>query len=118
MTPNVTWNNNTPYSTQFSDTYYNPDNGLAEAEYVFLHQNGLPGAWRNADQYTIGELGFGTGLNFCLTWRQWNSSAKLPHARLNYLSFEQYPLSKRQISRALSTWQDLAPYRDLSLIHI
>ena len=55
-----------PVSTVFDDVYFNSDGGIDESRYVFLEQNGLPERWANnpGGSFTIGETGFGTGLNF------------------------------------------------------
>lgn len=55
---------------------------------------------------TIAELGFGTGLNFLEIVRQWCEIRK-PNARLDYFSFEQFPLPAEAIDKALGNWPDL-----------
>ncbi len=70
--------------------------------------NGLPERWSGSAVFVIGELGFGTGLNFLETWRAWWQSRK-PGQRLHFVSFEAYPLEEAAIRRALSSWSDLAP---------
>ncbi|WP_417316894.1 bifunctional tRNA (5-methylaminomethyl-2-thiouridine)(34)-methyltransferase MnmD/FAD-dependent 5-carboxymethylaminomethyl-2-thiouridine(34) oxidoreductase MnmC [Emcibacter sp.] len=98
----------TPASRRFDDIYYNPENGLEESRYVFLQGVGGPDVWKDQDQFSIGETGFGTGLNFLLTVREWLATAP-EEARLFYLSVEKYPLSPADIRRALSRWPELAP---------
>ena len=49
--------------------------------------------------FSIGELGFGTGLNFCATLKLWKESASA--GWLTYTSFEQSPLNRDQLSSAL-----------------
>ncbi len=56
---------------------------------------------------TIAELGFGTGLNFLETIRQWKRF-RLPGASLHYTAFEAYPMSREDLERSLSRWPDLA----------
>jgi tRNA U34 5-methylaminomethyl-2-thiouridine-forming methyltransferase MnmC len=62
-----------PYSPAFGDHFYCRQDGRAECGHVFLAGNGLPERWRQGRRFTIGELGFGTGLNFCETWRVWKA---------------------------------------------
>jgi tRNA 5-methylaminomethyl-2-thiouridine biosynthesis bifunctional protein len=81
--------------------------GLEESRYVFLESNGLPGAWKNLESYTVGELGFGTGLNFFLTWKLWRET-KAAESRLHYLSFEKYPLENEQILKAMHPWPEIS----------
>ena len=65
-----------PQSLHFGDVYYSRDDGLAESEYVFLRGNDLPRRWLNwpAPGFCIAETGFGTGLNFLLTWQAWRDA--------------------------------------------
>jgi tRNA U34 5-methylaminomethyl-2-thiouridine-forming methyltransferase MnmC len=94
-----------PYSTAFGDHFYCREDGRAEAAYVFLDGNALPARWQAGGEFTIGELGFGTGLNFCETLRQWKAfPARHPAARLHFISFELYPMERDNIAKALSRW--------------
>lgn len=90
----------TPLSNWFGDIYYSPTDGIAESETVFLNGIGAPDCWSGKPVFTIGETGFGTGLNFLLTWLLWRKTAP-GTARLNYVSVEGYPLSNQQIRKAL-----------------
>jgi tRNA 5-methylaminomethyl-2-thiouridine biosynthesis bifunctional protein len=98
-----------PRSGRFGDVYYARDNGLAESHYVFLAGNGLPDRMTGwpGERFCVGETGFGTGLNFLLTWRAWRS-LPAPRPRLHYLSVEKYPLDPRDMERALLGWPELA----------
>tara|TARA_R110001599_G_scaffold353188_1_gene590592 strand:+ start:21636 stop:23642 length:2007 start_codon:yes stop_codon:yes gene_type:complete len=99
-----------PRSTQFDDVYYSRDNGLQESEFVFLQGNDLPARWHNwnRERFCIAETGFGTGLNFLLTWNAWRS-AQWPRPNLHYLSIEKYPLSAENMAKALAAWPELRP---------
>lgn len=99
-----------PYSTQFGDHFYCRSDGRLECGHVFLAGNGLPDRWRDAQDFRIGELGFGTGLNFCETWRQWKLSRQ-PGAHLHFTSFELYPMAAEEIGRALSQWPEITAER-------
>jgi tRNA 5-methylaminomethyl-2-thiouridine biosynthesis bifunctional protein len=90
-------------SQQFDDIYFSPEDGLEESRYVFLRGNNLPEAFDGKENFTIVETGFGTGLNFLLALQMFEKTAK-EHQSLHYVSFEKYPLSKDQISVALSEW--------------
>lgn len=95
-----------PYSTAFGDHFYCQTDGRLECSHVFLDGNGLPGRWSRHAQFTIGELGFGTALNFCETWRQWKSE-RTEGATLHFMSFELYPMHADEIDRALSHWPEI-----------
>ena len=101
-----------PYSTAFGDHFYCREDGRAECAYVFLDGNGLPGRWADGREFVIGELGFGTGLNFCETLRQWKAFDRPPSARLHFISFELYPMERDSIAKALSRWPLLDAERD------
>lgn len=95
-----------PYSEEFGDFYYSRADGRAECRHVFLGGNGLPTRFAVAPHFVICELGFGTGLNFIETWSAWESTAP-DNAQLEFHSFELYPLTRSDMSRALSAWPDL-----------
>jgi tRNA 5-methylaminomethyl-2-thiouridine biosynthesis bifunctional protein len=100
---------NTPGSTEFSDVYYSPENGQAESRYVFIDGSALPERWRTHPRrcFTICEAGFGTGLNFLLTWKAWRESG-FPRPQLHYVAIEKYPLCAADLARALGAWPELA----------
>ena len=108
--PQLDWSRpGTPAATDFGDIYFSVDGGLEEAETVFLKACGLPAAWQNRRRFVIGELGFGSGLNFLAAWRMWDSTK--PNAgRLHFISIEKYPFDAQQLKRALSAWPELETY--------
>ncbi|KQS72453.1 5-methylaminomethyl-2-thiouridine methyltransferase [Rhizobium sp. Leaf371] len=101
-----------PYSVEFDDHFYCRTDGRLECGHVFLEGNGLPPRWQDAQMFTIGELGFGTGLNLCETWRRWKLAAKPPGARLAFSSFERFPMQASDIARALSAWSEIEEERE------
>jgi tRNA 5-methylaminomethyl-2-thiouridine biosynthesis bifunctional protein len=107
-----------PRSIHFDDVYYSRDNGLEESAFVFLQGNQLPARWQNwsRKRFCIAETGFGTGLNFLLTWQAWQAAAE-PRPDLHYLSIEKYPLSREDIARALSAWPELHSLSGQLLAH-
>jgi tRNA 5-methylaminomethyl-2-thiouridine biosynthesis bifunctional protein len=58
-----------PYSENFHDIYFSPENGIAETRYVFLQGNELQN--KEISSLCIGETGFGTA-NFLVTLMQEN----------------------------------------------
>lgn len=96
-----------PRSQRFDDIYYSAADGLAEARAVFLQGCGLPEAWRGRTRYTVGELGFGTGLNILALLQAWRAS-RMPGQRLAIYSVEAFPLAMQEAARALSAWPELA----------
>ena len=53
----------------FNDLYYSADDGLAEAQHVFLCGNEIARRLSSVAHFTIAETGFGTGLNFLAVMR-------------------------------------------------
>ena len=104
VSPDLDWKGNqVPVSKQFDDPYYSLDNGLHETQHVFLMANGLPDRFQ--DGFSIAELGFGTGLNFLTTLQAWQGSGHM--GRLQYTSFEAYPLTQADLRRALEPFDTI-----------
>ena len=76
----VTWlESGLPYSTQFQDIYYSQDDAVAESQHVFLQANKLRQRWEqdsSSATFHIGELGFGSGLNFLQAMKLWQKLDK------------------------------------------
>ena len=85
-------------SGRFSDSYSQREDPLGESAHVFLAGNGLPERWHGVDSFHIGELGFGVGRNFLLSWDLFRRTAA-PTSRLHYISFEAYPLTPEELER-------------------
>jgi tRNA 5-methylaminomethyl-2-thiouridine biosynthesis bifunctional protein len=103
-----------PISRSFGDVYFSKASGLEETRYVFLAQNELHRrfkALRAGEVFTIGETGFGTGLNFLCAWQLFEQIAP-PESRLHFVSVEKYPLSASDLEKALALWPELACYAD------
>lgn len=105
-----------PYSPEFGDHFYSRSDGRAECDHVFIAGNGLPERWRDNTDFTVAELGFGTGLNFCETWRLWRRE-RGDEGHLLFVSFEKHPLRGDEIARALSAWPDLAEFSNRLVEH-
>jgi len=114
-TADLEWKDNqTPVSQEFGDVYFSADDGLAESRYVFLQRNNLPEDWSKQDLFCIGETGFGTGLNFLATWDLWRKTRR-SGGRLHYVSVEAFPLTHKDLSRALAPWSELKNLSDVLL---
>lgn len=100
-----------PYSERFADHFYSETDGRAETVHVFLGGNDLPARWTGGGPFIIGELGFGTGLNFLETWRQWEK-ARRADGLLTFVSFEGFPLAGSELAEAMARWPDLQPLLD------
>lgn len=100
------WRDNTPCARDFGDFYFSSDDGLAESRYVFIDGNQLGERWPQCEHFTLGETGFGSGLNFLLCAEQWLTQST-PQQRLHYISVEKHPLTKTDLTRVLQHWPQL-----------
>jgi len=103
------WQDGIPFSTQFGDVYFSADSGLAESRHVFLQGNALAerfAALSAGEVFTIGETGFGTGLNFLCVWQLFEQVAP-PNTSLDFFSLEAYPLNDAELRAALALWPEL-----------
>ncbi|MDA9207540.1 tRNA (5-methylaminomethyl-2-thiouridine)(34)-methyltransferase MnmD [Octadecabacter sp.] len=92
-----------PVSLRFDDPYYSLDDGVAETRHVFLSGNDLPDRFHNG--FHVAELGFGTGLNFLVTLAAWRDAGVA--GRLQFTSFEAFPLPFADLEKALGHFDDL-----------
>lgn len=112
-----------PISEKFDDVYFNTDSGIDESRYVFINPSELQSRWQDHQgSFTLVETGFGTGLNFILTWLEWkafqqnklaiDSNQAQASNHLHYISIEKYPLDKKQLKRALDLFPELQDLSD------
>ncbi|HEY7867100.1 MAG TPA: bifunctional tRNA (5-methylaminomethyl-2-thiouridine)(34)-methyltransferase MnmD/FAD-dependent 5-carboxymethylaminomethyl-2-thiouridine(34) oxidoreductase MnmC [Psychromonas sp.] len=105
-----------PFSSLFDDIYFNTEQGIDEANYVFFEGNNVGKRWSDypAKHFAIAETGFGSGLNFLLTCQKFaqfiKSNPNSPLKQLHFTSFEKYPLSKPDLMIALAQWPQLTAF--------
>lgn len=100
------WTDGAPRSRDIGDVYFSGA-GEAETQHVFLDGNGLGARFQQTDLFTVGEIGFGSGLNCLCTWDLWRRSARRHGARLHFLSVERAPFAPADFERAHSAWPAL-----------
>lgn len=136
-TPALELREETPVSAAFDDVYFSRAGGVAETEHVFLMGNGLPQRWQlmreggltplgepraegvrsvsdvggntpfNKYNFTIAELGFGTGLNFLTTLKRFRETAP-DGCVLHYHAVEAYPFTRAVLQSLLALQPELA----------
>jgi len=104
------WDGPTPVSVQFDDPYYSREDPLGEVRHTFLEGANLREKAARGD-ITIGETGFGTGLNFLAAWKAFEDTAP-PGAVMTFISVEVSPLSTSDLERAHSPFTGLSAYAD------
>ncbi|MEM7498926.1 MAG: tRNA (5-methylaminomethyl-2-thiouridine)(34)-methyltransferase MnmD [Pseudomonadota bacterium] len=98
-----------PFSRRYDDPFYAPADGLAETRHVYLDGNDLPARWAEGgagEGFRLGELGFGAGLATLAAWSLWRKRA-VPGAVLEHVSFEEAPLGRPALARALGPFPAL-----------
>jgi tRNA 5-methylaminomethyl-2-thiouridine biosynthesis bifunctional protein len=123
-TANIFFNENgTPVAADFDDVYFCNQGGIEETQYVFIQGNRLNERWINSahPNFSIGETGFGTGLNFLvtarefITFRERNPTSSL--TQLYFFSTEKYPLTKSDLIQALALWPQLSALSESLIVH-
>ncbi len=89
------------------DVYFSLEDGLSESRAVFLEGCGLPRRWAGRRAFTVGELGFGSGLNIAALIDLWRDT-RPAGGWLHVVSVEGRPLSQDQARAALSRWPALS----------
>ena len=113
----IDWIDGLPYSSSYGDRFFQAD-ALQEIKDVFILPNNLPERFNNSHELTIGELGFGFGLNFFVTAMIWNQTkGQSSTATLNYLSIEEALPSKQEISKVLESFPELQEIGEYFLSH-
>jgi tRNA 5-methylaminomethyl-2-thiouridine biosynthesis bifunctional protein len=106
-----------PRSLSYGDIYYSSADALGESTHVFLDGNRLPERWRvlHAPHFVIGELGFGSGLNFMNACRHWCELAPVD-STLHYVGCELHPLTTADMQRVHAHWPALQEFSSALLL--
>ena len=83
----------------YNDCYFSIENGFEESKSVFVCTNGIIEKAKSSKNLTIGELGFGTGLNLLATLE----CISFP-CEIQYYSVEKHPLKKEQIDEIIGEY--------------
>ncbi|MDC0094026.1 FAD-dependent 5-carboxymethylaminomethyl-2-thiouridine(34) oxidoreductase MnmC [Alphaproteobacteria bacterium] len=94
------------YSKLYGDIFFDKTDAIKEREHVYIKTNKLLTRFKKKTNFTIAELGFGTGLNFLLTWQLW-LQVKKSNSILTYISFESAPLSRIELLRVHGLFKNL-----------
>ena len=103
------WISDEPFSKTYKDIYFSKQQAIKEARFVYIQGNNLPLRWKNLKKnevFNILELGFGAGINFFTTLKDWVEHHKKDNW-LNYLSIENEPLSLKDYIKVIKKYSEL-----------
>jgi tRNA 5-methylaminomethyl-2-thiouridine biosynthesis bifunctional protein len=98
----------TPYSPVYGDVYHSAESGPGQARHVFVGGNDLPRRWAHERNFTVLEIGFGLGLNFLATWREWLADPARCE-RLHFVSIEKHPFERDALRTLHQRYGEFAP---------
>ncbi|TAK67290.1 MAG: bifunctional tRNA (5-methylaminomethyl-2-thiouridine)(34)-methyltransferase MnmD/FAD-dependent 5-carboxymethylaminomethyl-2-thiouridine(34) oxidoreductase MnmC [Betaproteobacteria bacterium] len=98
----------TPYSPAYGDVYHSAESGPGQARHVFVGGSDLPRRWAHERNFTILETGFGLGLNFLATWREWRADPARCE-RLHFVSIEKHPFERDALRTLHRRYAEFAP---------
>ncbi len=106
------------FSNEYQDCYFQTSAPIDEIHHVFINGNQLTQLWdechsRGQSIVIIGETGFGTGLNFIVTWalwREWRQQNSDACLKLHFVSVEFAPLTKSDLEHVYTAFPQ---YKDL-----
>ena len=103
----LSWENGQPFSNKYKDIYFSQD-GAAEVERVFINPTNFDELVKKQRLTTIVELGFGTGLNFCVTAQRFLKQNSSNH--LHFISFEKHPLTLKDYQKVFANLSRKTPF--------
>ncbi len=107
------WHDRQPYAEAYQDIYHAKD-GPLEVRRVFIEPSRLPDRARRQRELLIGELGFGTGLNFAVAAEICLKTG----TRLHFVSFDAAPIGAADFADLCTTRQhDQAIYSELGELY-
>lgn len=77
------------YHSELNETYHSRNGAIAESMHVYISAGFAHLMQRGDKEVNIFEMGFGTGLNAALTFKQW---MQYKNVVVNYTSIEKYPV--------------------------
>ena len=104
--PSLDWRGATPVARDVGDIYFSPDDALGDVRHTYV--SAIAPHFGQRKVIVIGETGFGTGLNFLVTWQDWLARRRAGD-RLIFVSTEAHPLRAADARRALAPFSEIAP---------
>lgn len=112
--------NGIPCSKTYQDPYFSDIGAIAEKQHIFIEGNALPARFKAHQQVDspllIGEIGFGLGINFLLTWRCWLENRSGEQV-LDYIATEKHPVRLEQLTALHGEFPELTTLSNEFLEH-
>lgn len=87
----------------YNDCYFSEENGYLESRYVFIDGNSI----EPREKITIGETGFGSGLNL-LVLEDFIEASGVGGIELEFISIEKYPLSLEDVLQGINSFKEIS----------
>jgi len=104
--------NGVPISRRFGDVYFSKSGGVEETKYVFLEGNRFLeriSSSRN-EPLSVGELGFGSGLNFFVTLSTWKENPN--PCSITFTSLEGYPAERNILESLQKNYPEIQSWKE------
>ena len=99
-------------SLLFDSLYFDSSAGIKKIRHTFLEKSPLTAQWKSHDKdlFSIGETGFGAGLNFLITAKAWLEYCDIQKNKkiLHFVSVEKFPVPRKDLKRILSLVPELS----------
>ena len=105
----LSWKDNTPYSKSFGDLYSSNKGAYDEAKHIFIEGNSLKERFLNLEAqatFSIVEIGFGAGINFLTTCREWLKEDK-SNQFLDYIAFDKTLFNAEDFKKTIKKYPEL-----------
>ena len=115
-TNDCSFDNNNVRSKEYDDIFFQKD-GVDESEYVFFDQNNIQEKFNKLkpnSSFTIGEIGFGLGLNFLIAIKKWRKSNSIKNnTELNYVAFDKFVINDEILKNLSLAYPEIKPEAEI-----
>ena len=109
---NIEWDGNIPSCLEFKDIFFQAD-VLNEIKYIYLDANNVPERFSSGLDISVFEFGFGFGLNFLCTLKEWIDSKS--QKKLTYVSVDDKVPTVQEIQKITNQLKPITKETELLL---
>ena len=109
---NIKWDGNIPSCLEFQDIFFQAD-VLSEIKYVYLDANNVSKRFKSGFDISVFEFGFGFGLNFLCTLKEWIDSKS--QKKLTYVSVDNKVPTIQEIEKIIDQFKSIDKEKELLL---